>query len=446
MADTCAQQSAAQQLHAAIDTRRAKVAIIGLGYVGLPLSLAFCRAGFHVLGFDVDPHKIELLNRGESYLKHLPREPIVQAIRDARLSATSDFEQLSAADAVLICVPTPLTRHREPEMRYVRETAEVVARHLRPGQLVVLESTTYPGTTDELVLDVLKRSGLSLGKDFFLAYSPEREDPGNPNYDTASIPKLVGGVDTLSGDLAEQLYSAALTKVVRVVNARVAEAAKLTENIFRGVNIALVNELKIAFDRMGIDIWRVLDAAETKPFGFMRFNPGPGWGGHCIPVDPFYMSWKAREFEVQTKFIELAGEINSRMPEYVVHKLQCALNEHRKAVNGSKILILGVAYKADIDDCRESPAFPIMDQLAELGADVCFHDPLVTTLPRTRAWPHLENKASESLDEALLRNVDAVLVVTAHRSVDYELVLQTARLIIDTRGVLKPSPGHVYPA
>jgi UDP-N-acetyl-D-glucosamine dehydrogenase len=436
----------AETLKKKIEERSARIGVIGLGYVGLPLALAFLKAGFRVTGFDTDPTKVEALSAGRSYLLHIPAQPIAEAIDAGTFRPTVDFDELAAQDALLICVPTPLTKQREPDMRYVRNTAEAIAKRLRPGQLVVLESTTYPGTTDELVRETLETSGHKLGQEFLLAFSPEREDPGNPSYNTQNIPKLVGGVDQVSGEVAEALYAAALSRTVLVASARVAEAAKLTENIFRGVNIALVNELKIVFERMGIDIWQVLDAAESKPFGFMRFNPGPGWGGHCIPVDPFYMSWKAREYEVTTKFIELAGEINVRMPEFVVSKLQQALNERGKAVKGARILLLGVAYKSDIDDCRESPAFPIIDHLAALGADVVFHDPHVRTLPATRAWPHLSNRPSEPLDIESVERADAVLLVTAHREVDYELVRTHAKLIVDTRGVYRGTASNVVRA
>jgi UDP-N-acetyl-D-glucosamine dehydrogenase len=429
-----------------VRTRSAHVGIIGMGYVGLPLALAFAKSGFTVTGFDTDSAKVRALSEGQSYIHHIDSERIATAVASDRLRATADFDRLVQQDAILICVPTPLTKQRDPDMRYVRDTAQAIAKRLRRGQLIVLESTTYPGTTDELVRETLESSGLKLGLDFLLAFSPEREDPGNANFNTQTIPKLVGGVDEASGRVAERLYAAALAKTVLVSSARVAEAAKLTENIFRGVNIALVNELKIAFDRMGIDVWQVLDAAETKPFGFMRFNPGPGWGGHCIPVDPFYMSWKAREFEVTTRFIELAGEINVRMPEFVVEKLQRALNERGKPVKGSRILLLGVAYKNDIDDCRESPAFPIIDHLAPLGAEVVFHDPYVPQLPRTRAWPHLENLPSEPLSADTIARADAVLIVTAHKSIDYELVARHAQLIVDTRGVYKARATNVVKA
>ncbi len=429
--------------HSRLETKALRIGVIGLGYVGLPLALTFVEAGFRVTGFDIDPDKIAALAGGESYIHHIQAARVARAVADKLLFATSDYDLLADQDAILICVPTPLTQQRDPDMRFVQSTSNEIAARLRAGQLVVLESTTYPGTTDELVRHTLDRGGLELGKDYLLAFSPEREDPGNRNFSTKTIPKLVGGVDELSGLCAEKLYAAALTSVVRVADARTAEAAKLTENIFRGVNIALVNELKIAFDKMGIDIWKVLDAAETKPFGFMRFNPGPGWGGHCIPIDPFYMAWKAREYEVTTKFIELAGEINVRMPEYVIGKLQNALNERGKALRGAKVLVLGVAYKSDVDDCRESPAFPIIEKLDELGAHVKFHDPYVTHLPRTRAWPHLERRTSTLLTPVVLREADAVLIVTAHSGLDYTEIAKHADLVVDTRGVVAKSPSVI---
>ncbi len=344
----------------------------------------------------------------------------------------------------MICVPTPLTPQREPDMSYVVDTSRAVQAHLRKGQLVVLESTTYPGTTDELVRGILEKSGLVAGRDFYLAFSPEREDPGNPTYKTANIPKVVGGVDVDSGDLAEALYQQAISSTVRVSSARAAEAAKLTENIFRAVNIALVNELKVVYDAMGIDVWEVLDAASTKPFGFMRFNPGPGWGGHCIPLDPFYLAWKAREFGRSTKFIELAGEVNVEMPHYVVQKLLLALNDRGRAVKGSRVLILGLAYKKDIDDPRESPAFELIELIQKLGASIGYHDPHVPRAPKMRGWPHLPEMASEPLTPALLAAQDAVVIVTDHSAVDYELVAAHAPLVVDTRGIYRePRPNVV---
>jgi UDP-N-acetyl-D-glucosamine dehydrogenase len=426
--------------------KEAVIGIIGLGYVGLPLGLTFAEKGFKVLGFDVDPKKVTALDRGESYIKHLDAARVAAAAKAGTLKATTDFARLTEADAILICVPTPLTPQREPDMSYVVDTTRAVKERLRKGQLVVLESTTYPGTTDELVRGILEKTGLVAGKDFYLAFSPEREDPGNPTYKTANIPKVVGGFDQDSGDLAEALYQQAISSTVRVSSARAAEAAKLTENIFRAVNIALVNELKVVYDAMGIDVWEVLDAASTKPFGFMRFNPGPGWGGHCIPLDPFYLAWKAREFGRSTKFIELAGEVNVEMPHFVVQKLLLALNDRGKAVKGSKVLILGLAYKKDIDDPRESPAFELIELIQKLGAHIAYHDPHVPKAPRMRNWPHLPEMASQALTPELLAAQDAVVIVTDHSAVDYDLVVANASLVVDTRGIYREPRSNVVKA
>ena len=434
------------ELKARIDDRTALVGIIGLGYVGLPLALTLAESRFRVLGFDVDARKVDAIGRREMYIKHLDAGRLSAALDAGRLDATRDFERLAEPDVILICVPTPLTPQREPEMSYVVGTAQRVRQTLRPGQLIVLESTTYPGTTDELVRGILEESGLRCGRDFFLAFSPEREDPGNASYGTATIPKVVGGVDAASGDLAQRLYDQIVSRTIRVSTCRTAEATKLTENIFRAVNIALVNELKIVFDRMGIDIWEVLDAASTKPFGFMRFNPGPGWGGHCIPLDPFYLSWKAREYGVAPKFIELAGEVNTQMPRYVVDKLQAALNDRSKAVRSSRVLILGLAYKKDIDDPRESPSFEIIDAILRLGAQVRYHDPHVPRAPKMRTWPDLPAMDSQPLTPELLAAQDAVVIVTDHSSVDYELVARHAALIVDTRGVYRAPRANVVKA
>jgi UDP-N-acetyl-D-glucosamine dehydrogenase len=394
----------------------------------------------------VDPAKVETLAKGECYIRHLDAGRVRAQIESGRLVPTGDFDRLPEVDAVLICVPTPLTRQREPDLRYVRATAEQIGKRLRAGQLVVLESTTYPGTTDELLLPRLGCDGLRCGEDFFLAFSPEREDPGNPRFSTTNTPKLVGGVDPVSGDLAQALYEQVVPQTVRLSSARAAEAAKLLENVFRAVNIALVNELKVIYDRMGIDIWEVLDAAATKPFGFMRFDPGPGWGGHCIPLDPFYLSWKAREYGITTRFIELAGEVNVRMPGYVIDKLVGALNERGRAVKGSRVLVLGLSYKRDVDDPRESPAFEILDRLLCLGAEVRYHDPHVPVAPGMRSWPHLPPMESVPLTCAELAGSDAVIVVTDHAAVDYELVARHAPLIVDTRGVYRGANGKVVKA
>ena len=445
----------AKALASKIGDRSTLVGIIGLGYVGLPLALAFAEKGFKVLGFDVDPVKVDQLTAGECYIKHLDCERVERAVGQSLFEATTDFARLAEPDAILICVPTPLGPHKEPDMRYVEDSARAVRETLRPGQLVILESTTYPGTTDDLLKPILEGQtdtgedgprDLKCGSDFFLAFSPEREDPGNPSYGATNTAKVVGGVDAVSGDLAQAFYDQVVDSTVRTSSARVAEAAKLTENVFRSVNIALVNELKIIYDRLGLDIWDVLDAAETKPFGFMRFNPGPGLGGHCIPLDPFYLAWRAREAGVPTRFIELAGEINTSMPGYVIEKLQAALNEQGKAVKGSKILILGLAYKPDIDDPRESPAFEIIDRLLELGAEVSYHDPHIPVAPSMRSWPDLPPMESQPLTEESLQLVDATILITDHKAVDYDLILNHAPLIIDTRGVYRNGNEKVHPA
>lgn len=436
----------AQELLRKIESREATVGILGLGYVGLPLALAFSKAGFPVLGFDVDDRKVDQLNRGESYIAHIDAAAVSEAANKGGFSATSRFSRLGDPEVLVICVPTPLTSQREPDMTYVVNTAEEIAKKLRPGQLVVLESTTYPGTTEELLRETLETSGQICGQDFFLAYSPEREDPGNPDFATTTIPKVVGGVDEASTDLAVALYSPVVVDTVRVSSARTAEAAKLLENIFRAVNIALVNELKIVYDEMDIDIWEVLDAAATKPFGFMRFNPGPGWGGHCIPIDPFYLSWKARQYGISTRFIELAGEVNVRMPQRVVEKLQEGLNSHGKPVKGSKILVLGLAYKKDVADPRESPAFVILSKLMAMGADVSYHDPYIPTMPETRSWKHLKHLSSQPLTQEVLASQDGVVLVTDHSSLDYDLVTNNAALIVDTRGIFRSDSPEVVKA
>jgi UDP-N-acetyl-D-glucosamine dehydrogenase len=429
-----------------IDTRQALVGVVGMGYVGLPLALCFSEKGFRVLGFDVDAEKIESLGRGESYIRHIGAERVGRAATGGRFEATADFGRLNEPDAILIAVPTPLTRQREPDMQYVRATAGQLAVRLRKGQLVVLESTTYPGTTEELRPILESASGLTCGEDFFLAFSPEREDPGNPSFNTLTIPKVVGGLDAATTELAARLYGAALEQVVRVSSAGVAEATKLTENIFRAVNIALVNELKMIYDRMGIDIWEVLDAASTKPFGFMRFNPGPGLGGHCIPLDPFYLTWKAREFKASTRFIELAGEVNIGMPRYVIDKLIQALNDRQKPLKGSHVLLLGIAYKKDIDDPRESPSFELLELLLEHGATVSYHDPHIPVAPSMRSWPELPRMESVPLTPDVVRAADAVLIATDHSAIDYEALARTAQLILDTRGVYRDRRPNVVKA
>jgi UDP-N-acetyl-D-glucosamine dehydrogenase len=418
-----------------IRERRARVGVVGLGYVGLPLGMAFAEAGFPVTGLDIDARKVQRLSRGESYIKHIPSEPIQKLTQSGKLKATGDFSAAKELDCILICVPTPLTAAREPDLSCITSTGDALAPHVRKDQLFVLESTTYPGTTDEVLRPLLEKGGLKAGIDFHLAFSPEREDPGNAKFNTRTIPKIVGGHSPQCLEVAQALYASALKDTVPVSSTRVAELAKLLENIFRGVNIALVNELKMLCDRMGIDVWEVIQAASTKPFGFMPFYPGPGLGGHCIPIDPFYLTWKAREFEFQTKFIELAGEINTQMPHYVVQRTMDALNARKKSLNGSRLLVLGAAYKKDVDDMRESPSVRVMSLLLQRGAEVDYHDPFV---------PHIEPghglaKAMSSVPLELDRVAayDAVLILTDHSSLDYALLAQHARLIVDTRNATK---------
>jgi len=423
------------ELLRALDARSAQIGVIGLGHVGLPLAEAFCRAGFPVVGFDVDARKIERLRRGESHNGSLASSWILDAVASARFRVTNDFSELEQVAAILLCVPTPLTAQLEPDLSFIRETAEQVARHLRPGKLVVLESTTYPGTTDEVVKPILERGGLVAGRDFFLAYAPEREDPGNKAYPLWAIPRVVGGVDLASRDVAEKLYAAAIETVVPVSSARVAEASKILENIYRAVNIALVNELKMLFDEMEIDIWEVIAASATKPFGFQPFYPGPGLGGHCIPIDPFYLTWKAREFGVATRLIELAGEINRRMPNYVVDRTAEAMNARRKPLRSSRGLLLGLAYKPNLADVRESPAFRILELLEERGAELGYYDPCVRHLPDQ--WRQKLRAKPADLDEATLRAMDFVVIVTDHDGIDWRFVVRNAPLIIDTRNATR---------
>ena len=430
-----------------IHSHTARVGIIGLGYVGLPLARTFAAAGYPVLGFDIDPSKVQRLHASESYLKHIPAADILRML-DQGFQATSDFGRLSEADAVLICVPTPLTESREPDLTYVVKSTQAIAHKLRPGQLIVLESTTYPGTTREVVLPLLSDTGLIAGVSFFLAFSPEREDPGNPKFSTHNIPKVVGGLDAQSLELAAELYAAAISKVVRVSSPEVAEACKILENTYRAVNIALVNELKILYDRMGIDVWEVIDAAKTKPFGFQAFYPGPGLGGHCIPIDPFYLTWVARKYGLNTRFIELAGEVNTNMPHFVLEKIADALNEHGKPIRGSAITLLGMAYKKDVDDCRESPGFELMELLLRKGANVQYNDPHIPKLPPTRKHPHLRME-SQTLTPEYLASQDAVVIVADHSAYNWPSIVEQARLVIDTRGAtrsLKAPPGRIVRA
>ncbi|MCS7032937.1 MAG: nucleotide sugar dehydrogenase [Phycisphaerae bacterium] len=423
-----------------IDCTSAVVGVIGLGYVGLPLLAAFARSGFPVVGFDVDPDKIHALHRGENYLKHLGPCFVSDMKKHGKFDATTDMSRLGQCDAVISCVPTPLGKHREPDLSCIERSADDIARTLRPGQLIVLESSTYPGTTREVMLPRLEARGLKCGVDFFLAYSPEREDPGNKSHSTRTIPKLVGGIDPVSGELAAALYRKAIAKVIPVRTAEVAEAAKLLENIYRAVNIALVNEMKIVLDGMGIDVWEVIEAARTKPFGFQAFYPGPGLGGHCIPIDPFYLTWKAREVNLPTRFIELAGEINVQMPDFVVQKTVLALNHRGKAVNGSRILVLGLAYKPDVDDVRESPSFELIEKLEHLGARVDYHDPHV---PRTHKMRrHDLHMESIRLSPETLQSYDCVLISTNHSAYDWQMIADHSRLIVDTRNALRDVTGR----
>ena len=432
-----------KELHEKIAGRTARIGVIGQGYVGLPLALVFAEAGFPVVGFDVDPNKVEALRRGESYIKHIGPPRVQAAVASGKLEATTDFDRLGACDAILICVPTPLGRHREPDNSYIHETTLQIAKRLRPGQLVILESTTYPGTTDEEVQGLLSKTGLETPRDYLLAFSPEREDPGRQDFCTKSIPKVVGGVNGASTEAAAALYSAALDEVVPVSSSRVAESAKLLENIFRSVNIALVNELKTIFDRMGIDVWEVIEAAKTKPFGFMPFYPGPGLGGHCIPLDPFYLSWKAAEHGEWARFIELAGEINTRMPRYVVHKTMLALNEQGKALKGAKVLVLGLAYKANVDDDRESPSYEILELLKELGAQVDYCDPYFPVAHPTRK--HDLGLSSVGCTPDVFGRYDALVVSTAHDLFKKPELYATAKLVVDTRNMVVPLFGGRAP-
>ncbi len=428
----------ASRLEKSIEARTAKVGVIGLGYVGLPLVLEFNRGGFPVIGFDIDQRKVDAIRAGTSYIAHIDAGRIRAAVQGGRLDATSDFRRLAEADAILICVPTPLTPQREPDLSYIEHTADSIAAALRPGQLVVLESTTYPGTTEEVVQPRLEARGMRVEREIFLAFSPEREDPGNPEHSTRSIPKVVGGVGPVSARLAEALYRGALDRVVRVSSARVAEAVKILENTYRAVNIALVNELKVTFDAMDIDVWEVIEAARSKPFGFAPFYPGPGLGGHCIPIDPFYLTWKAREYGLSTRFIELAGEVNTAMPAHVVRRLSAALNEDGKCMRGARLLVLGVAYKKNVADVRESPALEIIERLQADGAHVDYHDPHIPLLPKMRR--HQIELSSVSLDSKLAQ-YDAAVVVTDHAAVDYQAVAAAVPLIVDTRNVYGGRPA-----
>lgn len=418
--------------------------VIGLGYVGLPLMLEFVEKGLSVVGFDIDEKKVQLLNSGQSYIAHIESEKIQNAIDHHLFKATTDFAELSNVDAILICVPTPLNKQREPDISYVSGTAENIRPFLKSGHLVVLESSTYPGTTEELLKGILEKSGLIAHQDFYLAFSPEREDPNNPNFSTRTIPKVVGANSQDSLDRAVNLYEHIIDTVVPVSSSQAAEATKLLENIFRSVNIALVNEMKMILDKMGIDVWEVISAASTKPFGFMPFFPGPGLGGHCIPIDPFYMTWKAREYEIPTKFIELAGEINTNMPHWVISKCAMALNSQKKSINGSKILIVGMAYKKNVDDLRESPSLKLIELLDEQGASIDYYDPLIPEIPQTRKYSF--NLKSIPLNESSIQAYDLILISTDHDDVDYQLIQKKAKLIVDTRNVFDGQFDNVFKA
>ncbi|MBN2271556.1 MAG: nucleotide sugar dehydrogenase [Sedimentisphaerales bacterium] len=420
-----------RNLERRIEDKNVVVGVLGLGYVGLPLAREFASAGIKVVGFDIDAKKVKVLNSGRSIIKHVPHKQVRDMVNSGCFNATTDMARLKTVDAILICVPTPLTRNREPDMQFVIGSTQIIARYLQRGQLVVLESTTYPGTTRELMIPMLQTSGLKAGRDFHLAYSPEREDPGNKDFTTKTIPKVVGGLTDKCRAIACKLYGQVIVRAVPVSTLEAAEAAKILENVYRCVNIAMVNELKIVFERMGIDIWEVIKAADTKPFGFKAFYPGPGLGGHCIPIDPFYLTWKARQFGMPTRFIELAGEINTGMPEYVVTKTMQALNEHKKSLKGSKVLVLGLAYKKDIDDLRESPSIELIELLRQRGATVDYNDPYIRHTHRQRQ--HDLGMTSKALSAKMLARYDVVLISTDHTDYDYDCIVKNAKLVVDTR-------------
>ena len=421
-----------------IQNKTAKIGVVGVGYVGLPLVLEFASKGFQTYALDIDSEKIKSLKKGKSYIHYIPHQRIKDLLVKGKLIPSSDFSEQRTIDCVIICVPTPLTETKEPDLSFVVRTTETIAHYLHKEQLIILESTTYPGTTEEVVLPILEKAGLKEGKDFYLAFSPEREDPGNPKYSVKNIPKIVGGVSKASTELAGLLYQQIVEKVIPVSSPKAAEAVKMLENIYRAVNIALVNELKMLFDRMGINIWEVIESASTKPFGFQPFYPGPGLGGHCIPIDPFYLSWKARQYEFPTKFIELAGEINTAMPYYVVSRVIEGLNQQKKCLNGAKILVLGVTYKKDVADLRESPALRLIELLEEKGAIVSYNDPYVPKIPKMRKYKI--DKFSVELEEKTLKDVDCVLIATNHSSYNYDWLLKKANLIVDTRNAVR-QPG-----
>jgi len=418
-----------------IKENRAVVGILGLGYVGLPLAREFAAAGVKVIGFDIDEKKVKKLNSGRSIIKHIPHAQVKRLIKSKLFTATSNMTRLKSADAVLICVPTPLTKNREPDMQFVVSSCKTIAKYIRKNQLIVLESTTYPGTTRELMAPILEQSGLKAGRDFYMAYSPEREDPGNKSFTTKTIPKVVGGLTKTCRDIACALYNTAIVKTVPVSSLEAAEAAKILENVYRCINIAMVNEMKMVFDRMGIDIWEVINAASTKPFGFNPFYPGPGLGGHCIPIDPFYLTWKARQYDMPTRFIELAGEINTNMPHYVIARTTEALNQKKKSLKGAKVLVLGLAYKKDIDDLRESPSIELIELLKEKSAKVDYNDPYI---PRThKQREHNLQMLSKKLSTRMLASYDVIIISTDHSDYDYDWIVKNANLIIDTRNATK---------
>jgi UDP-N-acetyl-D-glucosamine dehydrogenase len=419
-----------------IQEHTAKVGVVGLGYVGLPLVLRFGEEHFSVIGFDVDPVKVNKLNSGESYIRHIPAAKLEPLLKEKQFEATTDFSRLAEADCIIICVPTPLTAKKDPDLQYIEKTADAVLKTLRKGQVISLESTTYPGTTDEILLERFRTTGLEVGKDYFLVFSPEREDPGNPKFSTRSIPKVVGGTTPSCLEVGKTLYSQVIDRVVTVSSTRAAELVKLLENIYRSVNIALVNELKLLTDRMDIDIWEVIDAAATKPFGYTPFYPGPGLGGHCIPIDPFYLSWKAKEYDFSTRFIHLAGEVNTSIPYYVVERIAAALNDRSKAIRGSKVLVLGVAYKKDVDDVRESPALEIMELLQHKGAILSYSDPYIPRLHKMRAYD-FSHMSSLELTESMLKTHDVALITTDHTNLDYQWIVDNAQLVVDTRNATR---------
>jgi len=423
-----------------IEKHEAIIGVVGLGYVGLPLLMEFVEQGFKTIGFDIDDKKVQLLNKGQSYIKHISTDRIKKVVDSKLFEATADFSRIKEVDCILICVPTPLTKHREPDMSYIVNTSETLAKVIRKGQLIVLESSTYPGTTEECMKPILEKSGMIGDQDFWVAFSPEREDPNNPNFNTRTIPKVIGANTETARQLTKMLYDQVIVKTVPVSSSQAAEATKLLENIFRSVNIALVNELKMIFDRMGIDVWEVIEAAKTKPFGYMPFYPGPGLGGHCIPIDPFYLTWKAREFEMNTRFIELAGEVNTSMPFWVITKIMEALNERGKSLKGCKVLVLGAAYKKDIDDPRESPSFKLMEILLEKGAEVDYNDPYIQELPAMRMYD-IKRKSVEITAKNLAK-YDLVLISTDHSVYDWELIVQNAKLVIDTRNATNKVKGN----